>query len=207
LARGAARTIWLLLAVVLLASSAASPGAAGTPLKIGLLLDTTILNDEDLTEERGKRIFYATIRNHYSKIPPRHWAAIGGRPPVWLCDAQRVFRFDQSAFDYVYEQFPLDFGGLRPYIVREWQWERAKNTGTDELLRTEGLYAWGAAPFGFADDPQFTIAQVGPGFSNRQFNRPDPIHTDRRGGRYYEDQLRDLTRRYVDRFKAGPGPP
>jgi hypothetical protein len=168
--------------------------AEGTPLKIGLFVDTTILNDEDLTTDRGKRILYATIRNYYSKIPPRHWAAIQGRPPVWLYDAQRVFRFDQSTLDYVYEQFPQDFGGLSPFIVREWQWERAKNTGTDELLRTEGLYAWGAAPFGFADDPQFTIAQVGPGFSSRQFNRPDPIHTDRQGGRYYEDQLRKALR-------------
>ncbi len=51
---------------------------AGTPLKIGLFLDTTILNDEDLTTERGKQIFYASIRDYYSRIPPRHWAAIGG---------------------------------------------------------------------------------------------------------------------------------
>jgi Domain of unknown function (DUF5010) len=168
--------------------------AEGTPLKIGLFLDTTIMNDEDLTVERGKRIFYATIRDFYSKIPPAHWAAIGGRPLVWLYDAQRVFRFDQSTFDSVYEQFPRDFGGLSPFIVREWQWERAKNTGTDELLRTEGLYAWGAAPFGFADDPRFTIAQVGPGFSNAQFARPNPIHAERQGGRYYEDQLRKALR-------------
>jgi uncharacterized protein DUF5010 len=70
---------------------------AGTPLKIGLFLDTTIVNDEDLTVERGKRIFYTTIRNFYSKIPPRHWAAIGGRPLVWLYDAQRVYKFDQSS--------------------------------------------------------------------------------------------------------------
>jgi hypothetical protein len=167
---------------------------AGTPLKVGLFLDTTILNDEDLTVERGKRIFYTTIRNFYSKIPPRHWAAIGGRPLVWLYDAQRVFRFDQGTLDFVYEQFPRDFGGMRPFIVREWQWERAKNTGTDELLHTEGLYAWGAAPFGFADDARFTIAQVGAGFSNAQFGRPNPIHTDRQGGRYYEDQLRKALR-------------
>ena len=164
--------------------------ARGTPLRIGLFLDTTIMNDEDLTTERGKQIFYTTMRNFYSKIPPEHWAAIGGRPLVWLYDAQRVYKFDQTTFDYVYERFARDFDGMAPFIVRELQWERAKNTGSDALLRTEGLYAWGAAPFGFADDPHFTIAQVGPGFSNRQFNRPDPIHTDRQGGRYYEDQLR-----------------
>src|SRR5689334_14319451 len=33
--------------------------ASGTPLKIALFLDTTILNDEDLTTDHGKRVFYA----------------------------------------------------------------------------------------------------------------------------------------------------
>ncbi|HYU18941.1 MAG TPA: DUF5010 domain-containing protein [Chloroflexota bacterium] len=168
--------------------------ADGTPLKIGLFLDTTILNDEDLTEERGKRIFYTTIYDFYSKIPPRHWAAVDSRPLVWLYDAQRVYKFDQSTFECVYDRFPRDFGGLAPFIVREKQWERAKNNGTDALLRTEGMYAWGAAPFGFTSGPEFTIAQVGPGFSNAQFGRSDAIHTDRQGGRYYEDQLREALR-------------
>jgi hypothetical protein len=163
---------------------------AGTPLKIGLFLDSTILNNEDLTTERGKRILQATVRDYYSKIPPRHWAVIGGRPIVWLYDAQRVYRFDQSTFDDLTATFQRDFGGLSPYVVRELQWERAKNVDHDDHIRADGLYAWGAAPFGFADDPRFTIAQVGPGFSSVQFGRPDGILTDRRGGRYYEDQLR-----------------
>ncbi|MFN8523993.1 MAG: DUF5010 domain-containing protein [Chloroflexota bacterium] len=166
-----------------------SMAAEGKPLKVGLFLDTTIMNDEDLTTERGKAIFYATIRNYFSRIPPRHWAAVGGRPVVWLYDAQRVARFDQSSFDYVYERFPRDFGGMRPYVVRESQWERTKNVDRDDLIHTEGLYAWGAAPFGFPSDPRYTIAQVGPGFSNRQFNRPGFIHTEREDGRYYERQL------------------
>jgi len=164
--------------------------ASGTPLKIALFLDTTILNDEDLTTDRGKRIFYASIRDYYSRIPPRHWAAIDGRPIVWLYDAQRVYRFDQSTFDYVIEHFQQDFGGRTPYIVRELQWERSKNVDRDEPMRADGLYAWGAAPFGFADDPKFTIAQVGPGFSSVQFGRPGGILTERQGGRFYEDQLR-----------------
>jgi hypothetical protein len=36
---------------------------AGHPFKIGLFLDTTILNDEDLTTPRGQQIFYASIRD------------------------------------------------------------------------------------------------------------------------------------------------
>ena len=163
---------------------------AGTPMRIGLFLDTTIMNDEDLTTERGKRILTTTVRDFYSKIPPRHWAAIGGRPLVWLYDAQRVYRFDQSTFDELSAQFARDFGGLTPYVVRELQWERSKNVESDTLIRADGLYAWGAAPFGFAVDPRFNIAQVGPGFSSVQFGRPDGILTDRQSGRYYEGQLR-----------------
>jgi hypothetical protein len=163
--------------------------ADGTPLSVGLFLDTTIMNDEDLTTVRGQEIFYHSIRNFYSRIPPRHWAAIDGKLLVWLYDAQRIYKLDQSTLDYVYGRFPYDFGGLLPFIVREAQWERSKNTDTDSPVTSEGLYAWGAAPFGFAHDPKFTIAQVGPGFSSVQFGGPDRIFTDRRGGAHYEEQL------------------
>jgi hypothetical protein len=168
--------------------------AAGRPLKVALFLDTTILNDEDLTTDRGKQIFYASIRDYYSKIPPRLWAAIDGRPIVWIYDAQRVSAFDQSTFDYVYEQFARDFGGLRPWIIREWQWYSAKNVGHDAVIQTEGLYSWGAAPWGFNVDTRFTVAQVGPGFSNSRLGGSNPIDTDRRGGAYYEDQLQQALR-------------
>lgn len=167
----------------------ATMAANGEPLKVGLFLDTTILNDEDLTTDRGKRIFYATIRNFYSKFPPYLWAAIGGRPIVWLYDAQRVYAFDQSTFDYVNDRFAQDFGGLQPYLVLELQWERSKNVPHDQEIRRDALYSWGAAPFGFNMDPRFTIAQVGPGFSTRQFGRPNFIHTEREGGSFYEYQL------------------
>ena len=162
---------------------------SGRKLKLALFLDTTILNDEDLTTERGKQILYASIRDYYSRIPPRLWAAIDGRPIVWLYDAQHVFAFDQSTFDYVYDHFAIDFGGLRPWIVREWQWYTPKNTGSTGPLQTEGLYAWGAAPFGFNDDPVFTVAEVGPGFKNTQFGGDGRIDTPRRDGAYYADNL------------------
>ena len=163
---------------------------AGTPLKIGLFLDTSILNNEDLTSERGKQIFYATIRDYFSRIPPRYWAAIDNRPVVWLYDAQKVSAFDQSTFDYVYAHFAQDFGGSQPWIVREWQWYTAKNTGTSDVMRTEGLYNWGAAPFGFNPDTRFTVAEVGPGFTSFDEQGPDAVDTPRRGGGYYEENLR-----------------
>jgi hypothetical protein len=162
----------------------------GRPFKVGMFFDTTILGDADLTSRQGKQAFYLTIRDYFSRIPPRHWAAIGGRPIVWLYDAQRVFKFDQSTFDDVYRRFPGDFGGLSPYIVREWQWRESKNIEPVQPIRTEGLYGWGAAPSGFNPDPALTVAAVGPGFSNVQLGGgPNRLLTDRRDGAYYEEHL------------------
>ncbi|MBI1802769.1 MAG: DUF5010 domain-containing protein [Chloroflexi bacterium] len=163
--------------------------ARGKNLKLGMFLDTTIMNNEDLTTARGKQILYASIRDYYSRIPPVHWAAIDNQPIVWLYDAQKVYAFNQSTFDYIYEQFAKDFGGLRPYIVRELQWYQAKNTTTQEIIKTEGMYGWGAAPSGFNSDPRFTVAEVGPGFSNTQFGGQGRLFTDRAGGQYYEENL------------------
>ena len=84
--------------------------AQGKNLKVGLFLDTTIMNNEDLTTQRGKEIFYASIRDFYARIPPQHWAAIDGKPVVWLYDTQKVAAFNQSTFDYVYDQFPRAAG-------------------------------------------------------------------------------------------------
>ena len=165
--------------------------AAGRPFKVGLFFDTTILNDEDLTTPQGRAVFYATIRDYFSRIPPHHWAALGGRPLVWLYDAQRVKAFDQATFDHVVTRFPRDFGGLVPYIVREHQWYRARVAPPQPLIRSDGLYLWGAGPFGFNDDPLFTVAQVGPGFCNTQFGGggANRFCVDREEGRYYQRQL------------------
>jgi hypothetical protein len=161
---------------------------AGHPLKIGLFLDTTILNDEDLTSDRGKQIFYASIRDYYSRITPHLWAAIGGRPVVWLYDAQRVGAFDQSTFDYVYAQFAQDFGGLQPFIVREDQWY-TERTAAGRVIQTEGVYGWGAAPFGYNPDPRYTVAEVGPGFQSTQLPGPNRIATPRNDGSAFINEL------------------
>ena len=107
---------------------------SGRSMQVGLFLDTSILNDEDLTAERGKQILYATVRDYFSRIPPRYWAAIDNRPIVWLYDARRAAAFDQSTFDYVYDRFAEDFGGLRPWIVREWQWYTADYAAAESAV-------------------------------------------------------------------------
>jgi hypothetical protein len=164
--------------------------SAGHPLKVGMFFDTTIVQDADLTSPEGKAAFYLTIRNWFSKIPTMHWAAIGGKPIIWLYDAQRVYKFDQSTFDYVYQRFAQDFGGLRPYIVRELQWRDSKNVEPSHPIVTEGLYGWGAAPTGFSQIPDLTVAAVGPGFSTVNLPGPNRLLVDRQGGRYYEDNLK-----------------
>ena len=167
--------------------------AAGRPFKIGLFFDTTILEGQDLTTAAGREVFYVTIRDFFSKIPPQHWAAVGGRPLVWLYDAIRVGHFDQRVFDETYSRFPRDFGGLVPYIVREHQWLHARIEPPQPRLRTDGIYVWGAAVFGFNEDPLFTVAQVGPGFCNTQLGAgasgPNRFCIDREDGAFYRRQL------------------
>ncbi|HLH72970.1 MAG TPA: hypothetical protein VKX96_06775, partial [Chloroflexota bacterium] len=96
--------------------------AARKPFKMGMFYDTTILANADLTTENGKAYFYVNVRDFYSRIPPRHWAVIDDKPIVWLYDTQWVSKFDQATFDDLSERFAHDFAGLRPYVVREWQW-------------------------------------------------------------------------------------
>ena len=138
----------------------------GTPLKVGMFYDTTILANADLRTPAGKEYFYVNVRDYYSRIPPRHWAAIGSKPVVWLYDAIWVTGFDQSTFDYLEERFAADFGGRRPYIVRELQWELSRGANPPHAIRSDALYGWGAAVFGYNADARLTVAQVGPGFSN-----------------------------------------
>lgn len=115
----------------------------GNALKLGLFYDTTILANADLRTEVGRKYFYINVRDFYSRIPPRHWAAIDGRPVVWLYDTLWVASFDQETLDYLTRRFGADFGGLQPYVVAESQWEFAKHAGDTARLRVDGLYGGG----------------------------------------------------------------
>jgi hypothetical protein len=172
-------------------------------LQVGMFYDTTILANADLTTPSGKEYFYVNVRDFYSRIPPRYWAAIDNRPVVWLYDTIWVSRFDQSSLDYLGERFAQDFGGLRPFIVRESQWQQSKGIDPPQPVVSDGLYAWGAAPFGYNPSPELTIAQVGPGFKNTQYCTGGPerncFDVDREGGARYERdlQLAVTSRRHI----------
>ena len=162
---------------------------AGHPFKLGMFYDTTIMANADLTTPDGKAYFYANVRDFFSRIPPRHWAAIDGKPIVWLYDTLWVARLDQSSLDDLSARFARDFGGLRPYIVREVQWESSKGVSPQQVLHSDGLYGWGAAANGFNPDPRFTVAEVGPGFGSAEECKSRPAsgcaYVDRAKGAYY----------------------
>ena len=163
------------------------------PLQVGMFYDTTIMANADLTTMAGKEYFYVNIRDFYSRFPPRYWAAIDGKPVVWLYDTVWVSAFDQSSLEYVSNRFADDFGGMQLFIVRESQWQSSKGVDPPSPVTSDGLYAWGAAPFGFNSSPELTIAQVGPGFKNTQYCTGGPekncFDIDRQGGAWYEQQL------------------
>ncbi len=163
------------------------------PLQIGMFYDTTIMANADLTTAAGKEYFYVNVRDYYSRIPPRFWAAIDGRPIVWLYDTIWISRFDQSSIDYLSARFENDFNGLRLFVVRESQWQTSKGVVPQSAVTSDGLYAWGAAPSGYNSSPELTIAQVGPGFNNTQYCKGGPenncFDVDRQNGARYEGEL------------------
>lgn len=152
--------------------------------RIGMFYDTsTLLNSQrgdtprggkaDLTTQHGKDVFYQTIRDYWRWLDRTHWAMLDGQPIVVLYASGFSSGFDQSTFDYVYENFKRDFG-VRPYIIAEASWRAAK---------ADGYYRWGAALTGPNIDE---VAQIGPGYDDRAVpGRSTPVR-NREGGRFYD---------------------
>jgi hypothetical protein len=168
--------------------------SAGHPFKIGMFYDTTILANADLTTAAGKEYFYINVRDFYSRVPPRYWAAIGGKPIVWLYDTQWVSKFDQASLDYLSDRFAQDFGGLRPFVSREYQWYQSKGVTPAAILKSDAVYSWGAAPSGYNSDSRLSVAEVGPGFSNTRYCKggaaANCFDVSRENGAFYERELR-----------------
>ncbi|MDX9755245.1 MAG: DUF5010 domain-containing protein [bacterium] len=208
--------------------------------KIGLFYDTSTLlpgvrgeagNAEkyDLRTGIGKDLFYRTIRDFFYQVHPKNWACVDRRPLVVLYGSGFAKYHDGSLFDYVYQKFEQDFGGIRPYIIRDNSWGG----------KTEGVTSWGAALSG----PQIfdRVAQIGAGYNDTAVNgRSTPIRQREEGNFYrwswnqvlnsqarivlietwnemhegtsiceskeYGRTYIELTRYYVDRFKSNlPG--
>lgn len=209
--------------------------AGRNPPRIGLFYDTSTLQynawheHQDLTTERGRQWFYATVRDFFSLVPPRHWAMIDDRPIVLLYSAAFAKAHDQSLVTHLQSEFARDFGGRRVWLAREVSWR----------LDADSVVAWGGA-LGLKNPGG--IASLGPGYDHSAVPGRSPLIVDRRGGAFYEEQwlkfLRrptrfvmietwnewhegtdiaeskeygrqfiDLTRKYVDRFRQGWRPP
>jgi hypothetical protein len=162
--------------------------AGKRPPRIALFYDTSTLRHNawgehlDLTTERGRKWFYATVRDFFSMIPPKHWAMLDDRPIVLLYSALFAKNHDQSCIEYLKTEFPKEFGGRVPWLAREVSWH----------VKTDSVVAWGGAlglktPGG--------IASLGPGYDHSAVPGRTPLVVDRRGGAFYEEQWLRLLRR------------
>lgn len=204
------------------------------PPRLGLFYDTSTLQHNrwglhiDLTTDYGKRWFYATVRDYYSAIPPRHWAMIEGKPIVLLYAAAFARNHDQGFIDYTKAQFKQDFGGREPYLAPQDSWQ----------AKGDNVCAWGGA-LGLRNPG---IGELGPGYDDTAVYGRKPLIARREGGKFYEANwlkfLRrpsnlvmietwnefhegtdiceskeygrrylELTRKYADLFKQGWTPP
>jgi len=167
-----------------------------TPPRVGLFYDTSTLLTSvrdlgesgrvlDLTTNRGKDVFYRTIRDFFIMVPPRYWAIINGRPIVVLYGSFGA-KHDPSTIDAVYKRFEEAFG-CRPYVVRNVDWK----------LRTDAVTSWGAALAGPRAPGQAgpgTVVQVGPGYDDRAVpGRTTPVRSRDNGG-FYEAAWRKAIR-------------
>jgi hypothetical protein len=162
--------------------------AGKRPPRIGLFYDTSTLQHNawrehlDLTTPRGREWFYATVRDFFSLIPPRHWAMIDGRPIVLLYSAAFAKAHDQSVVEHLRAEFPRQFGGRVPWLAREISWR----------VKADSVVAWGGA-LGLKNPGG--VASLGPGYDHTAVPGRTPLIVDRRGGAFYEEQWLKFLRR------------
>ena len=151
--------------------------AGETPPRIALFYDTSTLRHNlpgkhvDLTTDEGKKWLYDTIRDYFSLIPPRMWAALDGSPIIFLYSAAFAAKQDPAALSYVYKSFEDDFS-CRPYIVKEVSWQGD----------ADATYAWGGALGPRWND----VVALGPGYDHHAVPGRKPLVVDREDGRFYE---------------------
>jgi hypothetical protein len=161
--------------------------AGKQPPRIGLFYDTSTLRHNawgehlDLTTDRGRQWFYATVRDFFSLIAPKHWAMLDDRPIVLLYSAAFAKNHDQSVVEYLQAEFPKDFGGRVPWLAREVSWR----------VKADSVVAWGGA-LGLKNPGG--VASHGPGYDHSAVPGRMPLIVDRRGGAFYEEQWLKLLR-------------
>ncbi len=157
------------------------------PPFLGLFYDTSTLQWNawrvhiDLTTDYGKQWFYATVRDFYSAIPPRHWAMIDGKPIVLLYAAAFAKRHDQGFVDFTKARFKVEFGGREPYLVPQDSWR----------VKGDSVCAWGGA-LGLRNPG---IGELGPGYDDTAVYGRKPLIAKRDGGRFYESNWLKFLRR------------
>ncbi|MCI0748020.1 MAG: DUF5010 domain-containing protein [Verrucomicrobia subdivision 3 bacterium] len=157
------------------------------PPRIGLFYDTSTLRHNawhehvDLTTDRGRRWFYATVRDFFSVIPPWHWAMIEGKPIVLLYSASFAKGHDQSCIDFLKTEFPKEFAGRVPWIAREVSWR----------VKADSTVAWGGA-LGLKNPG---VASLGPGYDHSAVPGRDRLVVEREGGAFYSRQWEKFLQR------------
>ncbi len=149
------------------------------PPRIGMFYDTSTLQHNgwgahvDLRTDYGREWFYATIRDFFSLVPPRHWAMIDSKPVVLLYAADFAKSHDQSFIDHTRKQFAADFGGRVPWIAAEVSWK----------VEADSKVVWGGA----LGTKNAGVASVGPGYDHSAVPGRTPLICKRDGGRFYEE--------------------
>ncbi len=157
------------------------------PPRLGLFYDTSTLRHNgwgyhaDLTTDYGRRWFYATVRDFFSCIPPRHWAMLDNQPIVLLYAAAFAKKWDQSVLAYTKQAFPKEFGGRVPWIAPQDSWG----------IEGDNTCYWGGA-LRFRNPG---IGEIGPGYDHAAVPGRTPLVRDRQGGKFYEDSWRRFLRR------------
>jgi hypothetical protein len=157
------------------------------PPRLGLFYDTSTLQYNrwgqhvDLTTDYGRQWFYATVRDFFSLVPPKHWAMLDGRPIVLLYAAAFAKKHDQSVLDYTKAQFARDFGGRVPWIAAEISWQ----------VKADSKVAWGGA-LGMRNPG---VASVGPGYDHSAVPGRTPLIVKRERGKFYEENWTKFLRR------------
>jgi hypothetical protein len=143
---------------------------------LGMFYDTSTLEMNsgayrvDLTTDAGKRWFYATIRNFFSMVPPKHRATIDGKPLVFLYEASYAKNVDETLFPTVREMFRKDFGSDL-YLVKTPAWHGD----------ADSLYQWGGAVSFLILD----VAAIGPGYDHSAVPGRPPGVRSREEGLFY----------------------